>query len=40
VSNIYTHAASLYQTIDTILDYENARIRQDNLELPTSIEGS
>ena len=40
VRNIYTHAASLYRTVDTLFDYENARMRLDNLGLPTSVEGS
>lgn len=40
VSNLYSHAASLYETVDTIMDYENARIRLSNLDLTTSAEGS
>ena len=32
VSNIYAHADALHTKIDTILDYENARLRFDNLE--------
>jgi len=32
VSKIYAHADALLTNIDTILDYENARLRFDNLE--------
>jgi hypothetical protein len=32
VSKIDAHAAALHTTIDTALDYENARLRFDNLE--------
>ena len=32
VSKIYAHADALHTKIDTILDYENARLRFDNLE--------
>jgi len=39
VDDLYNHAASLYQTVDTILDYENARVRLERLELPTSAGG-
>jgi DNA repair ATPase RecN len=40
VGNLYNHAASLYETVDSIMDYENARIRLLNLDLPPSSEGS
>jgi hypothetical protein len=41
VSNIYAHADALHTKLDTILDYENAKVRFDSLELqPTSTEGS
>ena len=40
VSNLYSHAASLYETVDTIMDYENARVRLLNLDLSTRAEGS
>lgn len=40
VSNLYNHAASLYETMDTIMDYENARSRLSNLDLSTMAEGS
>ena len=41
VTNIYNHATSLHETVDTILDYEQARIRLVELDLPTSAaEGS
>ena len=41
VRNIYEHADSLYQKVDTILDYEATRTRLDDLELqPNSNEGS
>jgi|KBSMisStaDraftv2_1062788.scaffolds.fasta_scaffold605285_1 hypothetical protein len=41
VNNIYNHATSLHETVDTILDYERARIRLLDLDLSTSAaEGS
>jgi hypothetical protein len=40
VSNLYSHAASLYETVDRIMDYENARTRLSNLDLTTSAGGS
>ncbi len=41
VNNIYNHATSLHETVDTILDYEQARIRLVDLDLSTSAaEGS
>jgi hypothetical protein len=41
VDNIYSHATSLHETVDTILDYEQARIRLVDLDLSTSAsEGS
>lgn len=40
VSNLSTHAASVYETVDTILDYENARMRLLDLDLSTSATGS
>jgi len=40
VSNLYDHAESLYETVDTIMDYENARSRLSNLDVTTSAEGS
>ncbi len=40
VSNLYNHAASLYETMDTVMDYENARSRLSNLDLSTMAEGS
>jgi hypothetical protein len=36
VSNLYDHAESLYETVDTIMDYENARSRLSNLDVTTS----
>ena len=40
VSNIYDHANALHTKLDTILDYEEARMRLDGLELqPTSGSG-
>jgi len=41
VSSIYAHADALHTKMDTILDYGNAKMRYDNLELqPASTEGS
>ncbi len=41
VDNIYSHATSLHETVDTILDYEQARICLVDLDLSTSAaEGS
>jgi len=40
VSNLYDHAESLYETVDTIMDYENARSRLSNLDVTSSAEGS
>ena len=40
VSSLYNHADSLYETVDTIMDYEKSKIRLLNLDLPTSAEGS
>jgi hypothetical protein len=41
VDNIYSHATSLHETVDTILDYEQARKRLVDLDLSTSAaEGS
>ena len=41
VNNIYNHATSLHETVDTILDYEQARTRLVDLDLSTSAaEGS
>ncbi|HTR65441.1 MAG TPA: hypothetical protein VMH85_06690 [Terriglobales bacterium] len=40
VSDLYEHTHSLYQTVDTILDYENARVRLDKLDLPASADQS
>jgi uncharacterized protein YoxC len=41
VNNIHTHADALHTKLDTILDYENAKVRFDSLELqPTSAGGS
>lgn len=41
VRNIHDHANSLYDKVDTILDYEAARMRLDNLEFqPALNEGS
>jgi hypothetical protein len=41
VRNIYTHTDSLYQKVGTILEYERAKMRLDNLDLQpaTSAEG-
>lgn len=36
VSDLYTHAEALHTKLDTILDYENARMRFDRLELQPS----
>jgi hypothetical protein len=36
VSNIYAHTDALYNQVDTILDYEQAEMRLDNLELKPS----
>ena len=33
VKNVYKHSDSLYQKMDTLLDYESARTRLDKLEL-------
>ena len=40
VSSLYNHADSLYETVDTIMDYEESRMRLLDLDLPTSSEGS
>jgi hypothetical protein len=42
VRDIYAHADSLHQKVGTVLDYERAKIRLDNLELQpiASAEGS
>jgi hypothetical protein len=41
VSNIYAHADALHTKLDTILDYENAKVRFDSLEpQPASTGGS
>ena len=40
VKDIHTQAKSLYQTVDVILDYQQSRMRLENLDLPTSTEGS
>jgi septal ring factor EnvC (AmiA/AmiB activator) len=41
VNNIYAHADALHTKLDTILDYENAQLRFDSLELqPASAGGS
>jgi hypothetical protein len=40
VNSLYTHATSLYETVDTIMDYEKAKGRLLNLDLATSAEGS
>jgi hypothetical protein len=40
VSSLYNHADSLYETVDTIMDYEKSRMRLLDLDLPTSSEGS
>lgn len=40
VSNLYNHAESLYETVDTIMDYEKSRSRLSNLDVMTSAEGS
>jgi len=39
VSKIYAHADALHTKIDTILDYENARLRFDNLEADAASAG-
>lgn len=33
VSSLYTHVTSLYETVDTIMDYEIAKARLLNLDL-------
>jgi len=40
ISNISSRATSLHETLDAILDYENARVRLDRLELLAPMEGS
>jgi len=40
VTSLYNHADSLYETVDTIMDYEKSRMRLLDLDLPTSSEGS
>ena len=41
VSDLYTHAEALHTKLDTIIDFENARMRLDALELQSkSTEGS
>jgi hypothetical protein len=41
LESLYKHSHSLYEKVDTILDYEGARTRFDNLELqPSSSQGS
>ena len=41
VSDLYDHAEALHTKLDTIIDFENARLRLDALELqPKSSEGS
>lgn len=40
VSSIYNHADSLYETVDTLMDYEKSRMRILDLDLPASTEGS
>ena len=41
VKSVYEHSDSLYEKVDTLLDYESARMRLDNLDLAsTSGEGS
>ena len=41
VNDIHVHAEALHTKLDTILDFEDARIRLDALDLPTtSTEGS
>ena len=40
VSNLYNHAESLYETVDTIMDNEKSRSRLSNLDVMTSAEGS
>jgi hypothetical protein len=39
VSNIYDHAEALHSKLDTILDYEDAKLRFDRLELQPISEG-
>ena len=36
VNSLYNHATSLHETVDTILDYEKARMRLLDLDLSTS----
>ena len=40
VSSLYNHADSLYETVDTIMDYEKSRMRLLDLDLQPSSEGS
>ena len=40
VSSLYNHADSLYETVDTLMDFEKSRMRLLDLDLPTSAEGS
>ena len=40
VTSLYNHADSLYETVDTIMDYEKSRMRLLDLDLPASSEGS
>jgi septal ring factor EnvC (AmiA/AmiB activator) len=39
VSNLYAHADALHTKLDTILDYENAKVRLDRLELQPALAG-
>jgi hypothetical protein len=39
VSNIYAHADALHTKLDTILHYENAKVRLDSLELQPALAG-
>ena len=40
VKDIHKQAELLYQTLDVILDYQQARMRLENLDLPNSTGGS
>ena len=40
VSDIYTHADAMHTKLDTILDFENARVRFDRLELQSVSDAS
>ncbi len=40
VNSLHNHSTSLHETVTTILDYEQAKVRFSKLDLATSAEGS